>query len=305
MSVSSERWPVHLTIEKVQADPRADSVPTEIFLVSGLMDDQQAETLGERMPRGATTSLALGSARAAFFAALTREQLADAQSCFEPVARSWRGRYHSVTNAFMAACAAVLWAESAPFSPPASEEPANGLASGASDTEPPPRDDHEYPAGEAERGDADDALELAQELVDEKEQLSLGSRSVIRREGRLMSRREVLEWRERWSLSDIRTIEAAIDHVQASRFSLVPSRAYIRCLDDQNRILIAIFPGYLHLPRGHRPPGLHVTKWKEVALSTFRNRSQGVKPHDEVAKYCATHGYPITPSGGCDACSSD
>lgn len=97
MTDSFEKWPVSLSIEEVMASPHNPGL--SIFLVSGVMNVKQSETLREGLPQ-LTVHETSGDIRAVA-AVLSRQQLSEAHDYYAAPSKSWRGQYYVIANAFV------------------------------------------------------------------------------------------------------------------------------------------------------------------------------------------------------------
>lgn len=118
-------------------------------------------------------------------------------------------------------------------------------------------------------------------------------------ERRLLSREQVMAWRENWSESDRRMIADHLDGQGAVSFYEPPSKQYVGCRGADGRGVLYISPGYLEFPKQALPEGLtEHNRW--FGLSTFQSRD-GSDPRGlevtEVFPHCWMV-YPLT--GVCD-----
>jgi hypothetical protein len=100
---SVEKWPVKLSIVKVAASPVAE---LELFLLTGVMNGAQADTLKERLP--ILSTLEVKKNQFVLTTLVTRPQLRSAYDVFTPLAKEWRGQYYALTNKFVDGCRPFL-----------------------------------------------------------------------------------------------------------------------------------------------------------------------------------------------------
>jgi hypothetical protein len=78
----------------------------DLFLVTGIMDEDQCETLNVRLK--IHSQLSIDENHWAISTIATHCQLKKAYEAFQPLAKEFRGRYYVIANAFVEACKAEL-----------------------------------------------------------------------------------------------------------------------------------------------------------------------------------------------------
>lgn len=129
-----------------------------------------------------------------------------------------------------------------------------------------------------------------------------------------MSRAEVLAWNKRWSESDTQTLVRHLDRVGVAHFSRTAEDAYIRCIDSQNRTVMAIAPGYVTFPRAWVNDECS-PDWPGITLSTLGLRPVTTRPPAPRAeprraparvepepKFCPRCFLELTTTGTCGNC---
>jgi hypothetical protein len=104
MSSSFEKWPVKLHIKKMGNSLLGEEL--DLYLVSGLMDQDQCETLNVRLKTH--IQLEVNDGLWAISTVATHRQLIKAYEAFQPLAKEFRGRYYVIANAFVEACKTAL-----------------------------------------------------------------------------------------------------------------------------------------------------------------------------------------------------
>lgn len=94
---SMERWPVDLVVSKVLGSAVGDAL--SLYLVTGVMNKNQRDTLTERLPL--QIEIRADAQRVIVSGVVTHEQLSKAYEDLLPRSKEWRGQYYVITNRFV------------------------------------------------------------------------------------------------------------------------------------------------------------------------------------------------------------
>ena len=130
-------------------------------------------------------------------------------------------------------------------------------------------------------------------------------------EGRQLTRDQVLNWRESWSLGDRERISAALDALEGGVYKAPPSGGYL-AVWVSNQIVFTINPGYISWRRGPYTRDLPAELFPDMSsndthewheLSTFRYDGGGPANTEPDEKVCPIHGMALPKTGICDDCA--
>lgn len=127
---------------------------------------------------------------------------------------------------------------------------------------------------------------------------------------RVLTRQQVLDWRENWSYSDRELIEHSLEALGEADYYTPPSQQYL-CARVGGRVALNIAPGYLYwrsatfadlVDESRFPGGLgggpeHTGRW--YALSTFRQRDEATPNFEEFDEPCPECWMVPSLSGEC------
>ena len=101
---SKDKWPVVFQITLITESLRNESLTT--YLVVGIMNYKQVDTMAELINLHA--NFQVDEDKYVIAVLLTQDQLKALYVKFEPLSRSWRGQYQSLTKAFVKAYQEVM-----------------------------------------------------------------------------------------------------------------------------------------------------------------------------------------------------
>lgn len=100
MTNSFKKWPAEIEIHNISTS--VSNPELNLYLISGIMNTKQYDTLKERMP--ITSDFEISKDKWAISIILTYRQLVEIYTLFTKLANEWRGQYYVITNLFVDAC---------------------------------------------------------------------------------------------------------------------------------------------------------------------------------------------------------
>lgn len=97
---SFKKWPAEVEIHKVSSSVFNPGL--DLYLISGIMNVNQFNTLKEKIP--ILSTIEISKSKLAVSSVLTHQQLVELNIIFTKLANEWRGQYYVITNLFVDAC---------------------------------------------------------------------------------------------------------------------------------------------------------------------------------------------------------
>jgi hypothetical protein len=104
MPSSIEKWPVEIKVVKMASSSLGQQF--NLYFVSGVMNQEQCNTLREKLPLISEFIIETGQVVVATL--VNQQQLMNTYEEFCRLAKGWRGQYYALTNRFVEACKEVI-----------------------------------------------------------------------------------------------------------------------------------------------------------------------------------------------------